>query len=224
MPGLLQSPIEYLKGVGPQKGEVLRKELHLSTFGDLLNYFPFRYVDRSVIHQVRDINHYTQFIQLKGKIDGFRQLGEKSSKRLIARFHDKSGELELVWFKGADWILKTLKPGVEYLVFGKPSLFNGVFNMSHPEVDALDEEGKMTNGTGLQPVYSSSEKAKKRWLDSKGIGKLTKVLIEQLKERDVPEILPLEILQKYKLIQRYDALRNIHFPASEQLIHEATRR
>ncbi|HWB62301.1 MAG TPA: ATP-dependent DNA helicase RecG [Chitinophagales bacterium] len=223
MPPVLQSNIEYLKGVGPQRGELLRKEFDIHTFGDLLKYYPFRYVDRSVIHKVKDITPLTQYIQLKGHINGFRMLGEKRHRRLIASFVDDTGEMDLVWFQGADWILKSLKPGVEYLVFGKPNLFNGEYNMPHPEVEIFTEEIK-AEGKGLQPVYSSSEKARKKGLDSRGIMRLTRTLVDQLKEHDLPEFIPTEILVRYKLTSRYPAMINIHFPKSELLLNEATRR
>ncbi len=223
MSSALQTPIEYLKGVGPQRGELLRKELDLHTFGDLLKYYPFRYVDRSIIHHIRDITDFTQFIQLKGKITGFRQAGAGRQKRLMATFRDTTGEIELVWFQGADWIMKNLKVNTEYLLFGKPQVFNNAYNIPHPEVELFTDEVK-TSGKGLQPVYSSSEKARKKYLDSKGISKLTQVLFSQLTERDVPEFLPPDVVQQYKLISRYQAAVNIHYPKNEKLLHEATRR
>ncbi len=223
MASFLQSPIEYLKGVGPQRGELLRSELDVATFGDLLHYYPFRYVDRSVVHQVKDLNPLTQFIQLKGKLTGFRQLGDKKHRRLIATFRDKSGEVDLIWFQSIDWILKTLKPNIEYLVFGKPTLFNGEYNIPHPEVEPVPDEVEL-RGKGMQPVYSSSEKARKKGLDTRGITRLTRTLVDQVKERDVPEILPADLLQQYRLLSRYEAMVNIHFPKSESSLHEAKRR
>lgn len=223
MSTLLTSPIEYLKGVGPQRGELLRKELNVHTFGDLLLYYPFRYIDRSVIHQVKDITPLSQFIQLKGELSGFRLMGDKRNRRLLATFRDKSGEVDLIWFQGIDWVMKTLKPHTTYIVFGRPTLFNGEYNIPHPEVEdakeVLEESGK-----GLQPVYSSSEKAKKKFLDTRGISKLTRVLIEQIKEKDLPEFIPHDILQRYKLCSRFSALTNIHYPKNETLLHEAQRR
>jgi ATP-dependent DNA helicase RecG len=223
MPALLQSPIEYLKGVGPQRGEVLRKELGINTFGDLLAHYPFRYVDRSIIHQIKQITPLTQFIQLKGKISGFKQIGKKQSKRLIATFRDEGGEIELVWFQSIDWILKTLKPNEELLVFGKPVLFNGEYNIVHPEVEIFTNEIK-TEGKGLQPVYSTSEKMKKKGLDSRGILRLIRTLLEELKEKDLPEFFPHKIIQQYKLHHRFEAVRQIHFPKSNAQLHEAQRR
>ncbi|MFN8287207.1 MAG: ATP-dependent DNA helicase RecG [Chitinophagales bacterium] len=223
MASFLQSPIEYLKGVGPQRGELLRKELDLACFADLLHYYPFRYVDRSEVHQVKDLTPLTQFIQLKGKLTGFRQLGDKKHRRLIATFRDKSGEVDLVWFQSIDWILKTLKPNVDYLVFGKPNLFNGEYNIPHPEVEPVPDEVEL-HGKGLQPVYSSSEKARKKGLDTRGITRLTRTLVDQMKVRDVPEILPPGLLQQFRLVSRYEAMVNIHFPKNESALHEAKRR
>ncbi|MFM2305361.1 MAG: hypothetical protein RLZZ367_30 [Bacteroidota bacterium] len=223
MSTFLQSPIEYLKGVGPERGALLRKELHINTFGDLLQHFPFRYVDRSSIQKIRDLNPHTQYVQFKGKIGGFRYMGNGPQKRLVASFSDSSGTIELVWFKGGDFVLKTIKPNSEVLVFGKPTLFNGDYNIAHPEVEMITEEVKLS-GKGLQPVYSSTEKMKKKYLDSKGIARLVQVLMAQLKEKDVPDFLPKEVLQQYKLIPRYEAIQSIHYPKNEDLLHEATRR
>ena len=223
MSTLLQSPIEYLKGVGPPKGELMRKELQVHTFGELLHYYPFRYVDRSIIHKIKELNPLTQYIQLKGKITGFRQLSMGKQKRLLATFKDDTGTVELIWFQSVDFILKTIQPNVELLVFGKPTIFNGEFNIAHPEVEIFTDELKVS-GKGLQPVYSSSEKAKKKYLDSKGIVRLTHVLVAQLKEKDVPEFLPKAIVQQYRLCSRFEAMVQIHFPKSEALLHEAHRR
>lgn len=223
MSSLLQSKIEFLKGVGPQKGETLHKEFSVYTFGDLLKYYPFRYIDRSLIHKIADINSLTQFIQLKGKISGFRQQGVGKAKRLLATFTDGKDEVELVWFKGAEWILKTLKTNREYLIFGKPNLFNGQWNFPHPEVEEITDE-IVAAGKGLQPMYSSSELSKKKFLDSKGIARLTRTLVEQLREDDVPEFIPAEIVKQFRLCSRFSAMTNIHFPKNETLLHEAQRR
>lgn len=223
MSTLLQSKIEYLKGVGPQRGEMLQKELHIHTFADLLAYYPFRYVDRSVIHKIRDLNPLTQYIQLKGKITGFRQLSTGKQKRLMATFRDDTGEIDLIWFQSVDFILKTLKPNVDLLVFGRPTVFNGEYNIAHPEIEIFTD-GINTEGKGLQPVYSSTEKMKKKNLESKGLARLMRALFEQLREKDVPEFLPTGILTQYRLCSRFQAMANIHFPKNEDLLHEAQRR
>jgi ATP-dependent DNA helicase RecG len=224
MSSILQNPIEFLKGVGPQRAELLRSEFDIHTFGDLLRHYPFRYVDRSVIHTIREINPNTQYIQLKGTITNFRTIGEKRGRRLVAEFKDKTGSIDLVWFQGVDWIQKNLKTGVEYLVFGRPNLFNGEYNIPHPEVDLLTTELQTAEGKGLQPVYSSSEKAKKRGLDSKGVAKLTRTLIDQLKEKDLAEFLPKDILTQNKLLNRYSSITNVHYPKNENILNDSIKR
>lgn len=221
----LLTSVEYLKSVGPQRAEFLRKELQIASYADLLNYYPFRYVDRSKVYRIRDIGPQTQYIQLKGKISSFRTMGtDTKSKRLVVTLSDSTGTVELIWFKGIDWILKTLKPGKEYLVFGKPQYFMGEYNIPHPEVEESEDAAETAGGKGLQPVYPSTEKARKRYFDSKGISRLTTALLHQLKENDLPEILPQSITQEYRLCSRYHALTNIHYPKSEKALHEATRR
>lgn len=220
---LLKSPIEYLKGVGPQRAEVLRAELGLQTFNDLLHYFPYRYIDRSQIHQIRDINANTQFIQIKGKIEGFKIEGAGRGKRLKARFSDNTGEIELVWFQSVDWIKNNYKVGVEYIVFGKPNVFNGAYSIVHPEMDIATEK-KVEDAQGLQPLYSSSEKAKKKYLDSKAILKLTRQLLDQVHERDFPEFLPESLMNKLHLMSCFEAYKNIHFPKSENRLQDARQR
>lgn len=224
MSRLLDSPIEFLKGVGPQRGVLLRKELNVNTFGDLLQYYPFRYVDRSVIQRIRDINSPTQFIQLKGKVSGMRVIGEKQAKRLVATFRDDSGEIELVWFKSIDWAMKMLNTQAVYLLFGKPVAFNGTYNIVHPEMELFGEQVDAQTAKGLQPVYSTTEKAKKRNIDSRAIARLTQTLFESLKEYELPDFLPQALKQQYKLCSRYEALMNIHYPKNEKQLHEATRR
>lgn len=223
MAAILDSPIEYLKGVGPQRGELLRKQLDIHTFRDLLHYYPFRYVDRSVIHTIKQITPITQYIQLKGKISGFRTIGDKRNKRLVASFTDATGEIDLVWFQRTDWILKTVKVNTEYIIFGKPTLFNGEYNIVHPEVDDVKEINE-DGGKGLQPVYSTTDLCRKKGLDTRGIAKITKALVEQLSEYDLPEFMPLYLLENFRLSKRYAALTNIHFPKNEKAAHEAQRR
>jgi ATP-dependent DNA helicase RecG len=220
MSTFLTTPIEYLKGVGPQRAELMRKELHIDTFRDLVFYYPFRYVDRSVIHHIRDINFNTQYIQLRGKISYFDMKGTGRGRRLVAGFTDETGEIELVWFQGAEWIEKSLKINTGYIIFGKPNYFNGEYSIPHPEVEPTADV-KKDNALGLQPVYSTTEKAKKKYVDSKAIQKFSRQLLEQAGERDIPEYLPEGVLSRQKLMKRIDALRNIHFPMTEALLGEA---
>ena len=223
MSTFLTTPIEYLKGVGPQRGELLRKELEIATFRDLIYYYPFRYVDRSVIHKVRDINFSTQYIQLKGKINYFDMKGTGRGRRLVAGFVDETGEIELVWFQGAEWIERSVKTNTEYIIFGKPNYFNGEYSIPHPEVE-LAVEAKKEAGLGLQPVYPTTEKAKKKYIDSKAIQKFSRQLLDSAGERDIPEYLPETIVSRHKLMKRIDAMRNIHFPKNESLLAEAQYR
>ncbi len=213
------TPIEYLKGVGPQKGEILRKELHIFNFRDLLFHFPFRYVDRSKLYRVTDIKDDSVYVQLKGRISNLNTIGEKRSARLVATFRDDSGALELVWFKGIKWIKETLQPGVDYILFGKPSEFNGKFNFVHPELEPLTAEPGSISVT-LQPFYSTTEKCKARFIDSKGILKLQKNLLQQL-PAIVNETLPASVLEPFKLVSVREALLNIHFPPDHDSLKKA---
>jgi ATP-dependent DNA helicase RecG len=223
MSTFLTTPIEYLKGIGPQRGELLRKELAIDTFRDLIYYYPFRYVDRSVIHRVKDINFNTQYIQLRGKISYFDMKGTGRGRRLVAGFTDATGEIELVWFQGAEWIERTVKTNTEYIIFGKPNYFNGEYSIPHPEIE-LAADAKIEAGLGLQPVYPTTEKAKKKYIDSKAIQKFTRLMLDQAGERDIPEYLPEAIVSRQKLMKRIDAMRNIHFPKNESLLADAQYR
>ena len=220
----LSSAIEYLKGVGPQRGEILRKHLNIHTCGDLLDFFPFRYIDRSVVNRIADITEHTQFIQLKGTISHAKIVGDKRAKRLVAKFTDASGSIDLVWFQSVDWILKTINPNVPYLIFGKPQLFKNTFNIPHPDIEPLQQQAPNEAGKGLQPVYSSTETLRKRYLDSKGIQKLTQQLVTQLSENDLPEFLPAPILHAQKLLGRFAAYKNIHYPTNESILFAAKQR
>ena len=152
---ILETPIDYLKGVGPARAALLRKELHIFTYGDLLQHYPFRYIDKSLVYNIKDLTTDLPFIQLKGKIIKFEEKGHKKSKRLIAHFKDETGILELLWFKGIRWIKSGVKLHTEYIVFGKPSSYNGVFNIVHPELDMYEEKQGLS--ASLQAVYHSTE-------------------------------------------------------------------
>jgi len=219
----LQTPIEYLKGVGPQRAELIKKELEIYTFDDLLHYFPFRYADRSKIHTIKEINPFTQFIQLRGVVKGFKMEGAGRVKRLKAAFADSTGTIELVWFQGAEWMMKNIKINVEYVIFGKPNVFNNSYSIPHPEMDLATEQ-KLENTVGLMPLYSTTEKARKKYLDSKSIQKLTRQLIDQTEERALPEFLPKSVLQQANLISRYHAYMQIHFPSGENRLQDARQR
>lgn len=206
---ILDTPIEYLKGVGPQRGEVLRKEAQIFTFNDLLHYFPFRYIDRTVFHTVREMKDVEGFVQLKGQISSVQLMGAGRAKRLNAKFTDGTGVVDLVWFQGAKYIQGTLDPRKTYIVFGKVKFYSGKWSIPHPELEVFIPND--ASNKHLQPVYHSGEKMSVRGLNSKGIEKLMLSLFEQLK-MTIPEHLPTSILQKYGLITLDEAMRNIHFP------------
>jgi ATP-dependent DNA helicase RecG len=218
----LLTPIEFLKGVGPKRAELLKTELGIFFFDDMLNYFPFRYVDRSKFSKVSEINTDQNFFQLKGKISHVQTVGEGRGKRLTAYLSDSSGHIELVWFQGIKWVLEKIQPGVEYIVFGKPTYFNGKYNLAHPEIERLSEYEDTVTGK-LQPFYSSGEKLKTKGLDSRGIAKLTKTLVARI-ENNIPETLSPEIIQRLKFIPRDEALKNIHYPDDQTMLDKAITR
>jgi ATP-dependent DNA helicase RecG len=218
----LNNSIEFLKGVGPKRAEMFKSELGIFTFGDLLNYFPFRYVDRSKFSKISEIDSDSVYIQVKGKIYGLNTVGEGRAKRLSATLRDDTGEIDLIWFQGQKWVLEKIKPNVEYIVFGKPALFKNRFNFAHPEIEAVADAETGVNAT-LQPFYSSTEKLKTRGLDSRGIAKLTKNLVDQI-NGDVEESLTAEIVTNLKLIPREKAIINIHHPEDQAILDKAIAR
>jgi ATP-dependent DNA helicase RecG len=217
---LLETPIEYLKGVGPKKAEIFKKEFQIFTFNDLLYYYPYRHVDKSQIHTIRSIEAEGAFMQFKGRVMSYEILGEKHAKRLVAQFSDGTGTLELVWFNSLKWVENLLAESREFIVFGKPTLFNRRWNITHP--DMLDPEKHSNSGVSLafQPLYNTSEKAKKSGLDSRSISKMLITLLNQIQEV-ITERLSNDISQKYKLLSLKDALVNIHYPASQELLSKA---
>ena len=217
----LETPIEYLKGVGPMRAELLKKELHIFSFSDLLCYYPFRYIDRSVIHKVAELNADMPYIQLKGKIVRFEEKGQKRAKRLIAYFQDETGITELIWFKGIRWIKKGIKTNVEYLVFGKPSAYQRKINIVHPEMDVFEKQQSISSS--LQSVYSTTELLSSKGLNSRGIRKLTKVLYQQI-ENKIQETLSDSLLSRLKLPKKEKALIDIHFPADTNSLERAQKR
>jgi ATP-dependent DNA helicase RecG len=210
---ILNSPIEYLKGVGPQKGELLKKEAGIFTFNDLLEYFPFRHIDKTQITTISSINSETDYVQVIGKIISLEILGQKNGRRLVAEFSDGTGELELVWFQGISWIQKALHVGRKYRVFGKAGFFMNNPQITHPEIEEVTSENTETKFF-LEPVYPGTEILKARNLGGRQISKLTYTLLEMIGEKDIPENLPSTVLSKYQLISRYNAFRQIHFPAT----------
>jgi ATP-dependent DNA helicase RecG len=219
-----QTPVEYLKGVGTARAEVLKKELAIHNFEDLLQHFPFKHIDRTRFYKIKDIQPELPHVQVIARLTHKEILGEKHTRRLVAQVQDETGVMELVWFQGIKWAEKSLMIGKAYILFGKPGVFNGKAQISHPEFDlyspeALKRKGNMT----LQPVYSSTEKLKQFTLDSKGLQKLIAGLLEQ-HTKDIHENLPLYILNRFKLMGRADAYRNIHFPEDTTKLTEARHR
>lgn len=218
----LSTHIEFLKGVGPARAEMLQKELKIFTFGDLLTYFPFRYVDRSKFYKINEISDEHAFIQIRGAIVRIQTVGVARGQRLVATLRDETGEIDLVWFQGLRWVGEMLTPRQEYIVFGKPSLFNGRWNIAHPELEIPSNQPIPLNET-IRPIYSSTEKLRSKGLDYKGIGKLMRNLL--LHEKFIiPETLPPDLISNYRFLNRQDAFVNIHYPKSPELLAKAQSR
>ena len=208
----IDTPIEFLKGVGPARAAMLQRELDIYTYGDLLEYFPYRYVDRSQRSTIRDINIDDPYVVLRGTIHDMHTIGEGRSMRLTAQLRDNTGQIELVWFQGIKWIRESLKPDTEYIVMGKPSVFNGHINIAHPDLERADNE--TASNRKYIPIYSSTEKLKAKGLHTKGIAKLTELLL-RLAEGRIPETLPKSVIAKYRLPDRANAIEVIHYPLNQ---------
>lgn len=213
--------IKYLQGVGPQRATVLNKELNLFSLHDLLYYFPYKYVDRSRLYYIHEIDGNMPYIQLKGEILGFETVGEGRQRRLIAHFSDGTGIVDLVWFQGIKFLIGKYKVHQEYIVFGKPSVFNGRINIAHPDIDNASELKLST--MGLQPYYNTTEKMKRSSLNSHAIEKMMSAVVQQLRE-PLPETLSPAILTEHHLMPLTEALMNIHFPANPELLRKAQYR
>lgn len=216
---IFDTPIEYLKGVGPKRAEILQKELNIFTFGGLIHHYPFRYVDRSKFYKAREVNEGMPYIQLRGFITNLQVIGEKRGQRLTALFKDETGMIELVWFKSIGWVKKFIDAKTEYIIFGKPNEFNGKINIVHPEIEPVNEQNSI-NLSSMQPVYNTSEKMKVHFLDSRGIAKLQKTLIGLLPP-SIPENIPGNLISDLKLMKGLDALINIHNPTSNDNLKKA---
>ncbi|MDP3467610.1 MAG: ATP-dependent DNA helicase RecG [Daejeonella sp.] len=220
---ILKTPVEYLKGIGSQRAEILKKDLGIYTFNDLLHHYPFRYIDRTRFYKIRELNPDLPSVQILGRIISKEILGDKHTKRLVARFKDDTGSIELVWFQSIRWIDKIIQPGSVFIVFGKPVIFNGHFSISHPELEPYHPNAENRGNLTLQPVYSSTEKLKQFNLDSKGLQRAQAALIDQV-IRQVKETLPEYILVRHKLIGLQKALYNIHFPENAVILKSAETR
>lgn len=213
--------IKYLPGVGPKRAELLNKELEIFTYLDLLHYYPYKYIDRSKTYKISEIDGSMPYIQLRGRIVSYNTHGEGARRRLTALFSDGTGVIELVWFKGIRYITDRYKPGTEYTLFGRPTLFNGKFNIAHPELDPIDD--RIDNTTGLQGYYTTTEKMKNAFLNSKALQKMIYTLLAGIQE-PLPETLPAPVIAHQQLMGLTDALRNIHFPASINHLRRAELR
>lgn len=213
--------IMYLPGVGPKKAEILQKEAGISSYEDLLFYFPYKYVDRSRFYKVAEVTGEMPYIQLKGRILYFDTVGEGRTRRLIGKFTDGTGTIDLVWFKGIAYVTDKIKPGVDYIVFGKPTEFGHIYNIAHPEVDPVEQAEQVANG--LTPFYNTSEKMKKSFLNSRAIQNLQYTLLSGLNWA-LPETLPPAILQRIRMMPLAEAIKNIHFPESVDKLRNAQLR
>ena len=219
MPAFFDTRIEFLKGVGPKKAQILNKELEIFTYGDLIQHYPFRHEDRTRFYTIREVSEELPHVQLKGRIRAVETVGGGRKKRLVAYLTDGTGEIELVWFKGIPWISKKIKPGIEYVVFGRPARFGRRFNIAHPEID-FSTRGTETEEGYLQPVYSSTEKLRTNYLDSKGMSKLMKQLLS-LARGKINETLPPSLIEDFRLLAKEPALMQIHFPDNPEMLQKA---
>lgn len=220
---ILKTPIEYLKGVGPERSKWLKSEAGIEYFEDLLNYFPLRYEDRTRLLTIDKITEDLKYVQFTGKLISKNTVGDGSSKRLVAEISDGTGTVELVWFKGLKWIDKILTPGKYYLVFGRPNFFKWQISIPHPEIELINSEKEVIDKMGLQPVYSTSEKLMAKGLNSKSIGKLTLNLIEKVYHQ-ISENLPSWVIRQYDFMPRNEAYKQIHHPENEALLNQAKKR
>lgn len=220
MTSILSQDIKYLTGVGPKRKEILEKELQISTWGDLLEYYPYKYVDRSRIYRIGELRGDLPFVQLKGKILSFEEFAMGAHrKRVVAHFSDGTGVVDLVWFRGAQYVYKTYKVNEEYIVFGRPSIYGGRYQFAHPDIDKVTDV--QLSEMGMQPYYMTTERMKKMGLTSRSLEKLTKTLVEKLSEQTISETLPPYIIGPLHLISRTEALHKIHYPKSLEDVQRA---
>ena len=219
---ILDQDIKYLTGVGPRRSEILSKELGISTYGDLLEYYPYKYVDRSRLYHISELSADMPFVQLKGRILSFEEFEQgRRKKRIVAHFTDGHGVCDLVWFNGSKYIYQQYQTNKEYIVFGKPGIFNGRFQLSHPDIDDADK--LQLSEMGMQPYYVTTEKMKNSGLNSRAIEKLVRTLLTKL-TKPLPETLPPFITERLHLISRDAAFRQVHYPKSTDEMQRARLR
>ncbi len=217
--GNLHTPIEYLKGVGPNRAELLKKEMKIFSYADLLNLFPNRYIDKTRYYKIRELQRNSAEVQIVGKIVHLKTVEQKRGKRLVAQFIDDTGKMELVWFRGHKWIKESLKINQAYVIFGKVNWFNGSFSMPHPEMELLSEHKKNTR-IAMQPVYPSTEKLTKQGVSNRVIIKCIQQIFRE-NRKGFQETLSAEIIEKYKLPPKSEALLQVHFPQSSEKLTKA---
>ena len=213
--------IKFLAGVGPSRAKTLNQELQIFSLKDLIYYFPYKYVDRSKVYTISELSGTMPYVQLKGRILSFNTVGEGRKKRLVARFYDGTGYIDLVWFRGIKYVTTSLKLNYDYLIFGKPTAFNGQVNIAHPDMEEGDEV--QLSNLGLKPYYNTSEKMKRVSMNSQSVERIMKTAVDLL-QYPIPETLPEYILTKYKLMPLRDALKNIHFPSDPTTLRNAQYR
>lgn len=221
MSGFFDTRIEFLKGVGPQKAELLNKELQIFTYGDMVEHFPFRYEDRTSFYKINQLHTDMQHVQVIGQLISLEMVGDGRKKRMVGILQDETGTMELTWFKGIQWVGKRLAKGATYVVFGKPNQYGKRYSIAHPELEPLTQQAM--DKSYLQPVYPTTEKLKIKFLDSKGISKILETLLKQGLPH-IAETLPGYMLQNYRLLPKREAIRNIHFPSDEQVLQRARYR
>lgn len=221
MASIFDNSIEFLKGVGPQRAALFQKELKIFTYADLLQHYPFRYEDRTKFYTIKELSADSAYVQIVGKIVHTEILGSRFKKRLVAKFSDGKGSIDLIWFQGIQWILPNLRLDVEYIVFGKPNLFGKKLNIAHPEIEPL--ASFQEKGVSLQPIYPLSEKLRARSMDSKYISKIQRVLLNVVLPY-VVENLPNPIIEKLKFLGKREAISEIHFPTDKNKLELAQRR
>ncbi len=219
MSAKLQTPIDYLKGVGPNRADLLRKELGIHTYQDLINLFPNRYIDKTQYYKINQLQRNSADVQVVGKITAFKEVTQKRGKRLVGTFRDDTGTIELVWFRGQKWIRDNLKLNTPYVIFGKTNFYNGSFSMPHPELELLSDHKKSLRGA-MQPIYPSTEKLAGRGITNRVIMKIMQQLFLEVKGRFV-ETIPDYLLTELQFINKSDAVFNIHFPKDAQLLAKA---
>ncbi|MEJ7610821.1 MAG: ATP-dependent DNA helicase RecG [Ferruginibacter sp.] len=220
---ILSTPIEYLTGITAQKGELMRKELNLHTFKDLLHHFPYRHIDKTRVDTIASLNPQNEYAYVAGILMSLDEVGAGRAKRLVGKLKDQTGIIELVWFQGIHFVRKFLQPGHQYLLFGRLGFFMGMPQIAHPETENFSPQ-KMSGKSSLEPIYPTTEKLKSRGITGNAMGKFTAELLKKISAKDLPENLPVHTIEQYRLMPRFEAYQQIHFPVSEKQYSAALRR